>query len=227
MANYTYAQLEQIWRLAGGNPIFAPIAAAVAMAESSGDPLSFNPKDPNGGSKGLWQINGIHGAQSSFDVMTNARAAVAISNNGTNWTQWGSFTNGSYRQFLNPNTPPDPNVSINGTAQTVADVFGSSSNPGGTGAQPLACSSLEKILDPFACNPAVSGGSNPVTKFLSGIIQGMIAAIVNPILSIIAGSLGIMGGSILMIAGLMMMLKESEIGREASRGAATAIKVAA
>lgn len=211
MAKYTYAQLEQIWITAGGNPIRAPMAAAIAMAESGGDPLAFNQADPSGGSRGLWQINGVHGAQSSFDTMTNARAAVAISNNGTSWQPWGAFTNGSYRQFLNPNVKPDPNVNVNGTAQTVADTFGTANNPGGTQAETVACSTLEQIISPALC---IAGGSNPVTKSIAGIIQGLVAAIVNPLLTIASGTLGILGGAILMMVGLQYMLKTTEVGRD-------------
>src|SRR5262249_40915223 len=38
--------------------------------------------------RGLWQINSIHGKQSTTNAAENARAAVAISKNGTDWRPW-------------------------------------------------------------------------------------------------------------------------------------------
>jgi Lysozyme like domain len=94
-------ELQNLWTSNGGDPASAPMAAAIAMAESGGDPYAFNGRDPNGGSVGLWQINGIHGSQASYDPNANAAAAVAISGNGTNWNPWGSYTNGSYAAWEN------------------------------------------------------------------------------------------------------------------------------
>lgn len=51
MANYTYPELEQLWISNGGPPEWAPTMAAVALAESNGDPNAKNPS----GATGLWQ----------------------------------------------------------------------------------------------------------------------------------------------------------------------------
>lgn len=85
---YSFDQLKALWIQAGGNPAAAAIAAAVALAESGGRPEAFNGNGGKSQDRGLWQINSVHGAQSTFDPMGNARAAVAISNNGTNWKPW-------------------------------------------------------------------------------------------------------------------------------------------
>lgn len=98
---YTNAQLRQIWINAGGNPLAAPTAAAVAQAESGGGVNSYNTNKNGSTDKGLWQINSVHGTQSTFDVQANARAAVAISNNGQNWKPWTTFNSGAYIKFLN------------------------------------------------------------------------------------------------------------------------------
>ena len=98
---YTYEQLRQLWIANGGDPAKASTAAAVAMAESGGDPFAFNGRDPHGGSFGLWQINGVHGSQrATYDADANARAAIEISRNGENWNPWGAFTNGSWAKFF-------------------------------------------------------------------------------------------------------------------------------
>ena len=63
MTTLSYSQLEALWKKAGGNPVMAPLMAAIAEAESSGNPNATNPTDNNGTqtSWGLWQIsNGTH-----------------------------------------------------------------------------------------------------------------------------------------------------------------------
>lgn len=85
---YTYGELEQLWIQAGGNPAAAPIAAAIAEAESGGNPNAA-PVNTNGSTdRGLWQINSVHGSQSTFDPLGNAMAAVQISQNGATWAPW-------------------------------------------------------------------------------------------------------------------------------------------
>src|SRR5208337_994930 len=112
---YTYQQIENLWVQNGGSADTAPMAAAVAMAESSGNPNAFNGNDPHGGSFGLFQINGAHGAQATYDVNGNVQAAIAISNNGANWKAWGAYTNGSYAKYLDPSTQPNGDTVSNGT----------------------------------------------------------------------------------------------------------------
>lgn len=93
----SFVGLEQLWEEAGGNPTWAPTAAAVALAESGGNPDAQNLSDPAGGSFGPWQINGVHapGGEASAawiasieNPLTNAEEAVTVSGNGTNWRPW-------------------------------------------------------------------------------------------------------------------------------------------
>lgn len=104
---YDYNTIKQIWILNGGNPAAAGIAAAVALAESSGNPSAINYNSNGSVDRGLWQINSIHGAQSTFDITNNAKAAIAISKNGTDWSPWVTYTSGAWRKYLNP---ADPNL---------------------------------------------------------------------------------------------------------------------
>ena len=86
--------LEQLWESAGGSPAEAFMAAEIAMAESGGNQYALSPTNDYG----YWQINGSHGpAQATFDPMGNARAAVAISSNGTDWYPWTTYTSGAYQ----------------------------------------------------------------------------------------------------------------------------------
>lgn len=123
---YTHLQLEQIWELADGLPQFADVAAAVAQAESSGDPKRINNtahpnrpgyKKPGKGAQpeysvGLWQINMLahptYAEKALLDPLQNAGAAADISNDGGNWSPWSTYTSGAYRQFLTGTKAPAP-----------------------------------------------------------------------------------------------------------------------
>jgi Lysozyme like domain len=86
--------LAQLQQLAADNGFPDPaLAAAVAMAESGGNPNAYNTE----GSYGLWQIDVVYHPQYQsdpsvlFDPTTNAQAAFQISSGGTNWNPWTTF----------------------------------------------------------------------------------------------------------------------------------------
>lgn len=90
-------KLEHLWEHAGGSPAQAQMAASIAMAESGGNAGSTD-NDGNGTvDRGYWQINSVHGAQSTYDPLANAQAAVQISGDGTNWTPWVTYQTGAYQ----------------------------------------------------------------------------------------------------------------------------------
>jgi LysM repeat protein len=84
--------LEELWEEAGGSGAQAVMAASIAMAESSGQQFATGAA----GERGYWQINPDHGSLSTYDPLGNAKAAVIISDDGTNWTPWTTFTSGAY-----------------------------------------------------------------------------------------------------------------------------------
>jgi hypothetical protein len=84
--------LEELWQEAGGSPGEAVMAASIAMAESSGQQYATG----GVGERGYWQINPNHGSLSTYDPLGNAKAAVIISADGTNWTPWTTYTSGAY-----------------------------------------------------------------------------------------------------------------------------------
>ena len=84
--------LERLWEEAGGNPADAFMAAEIAMAESGGNQYAHSPTDDFG----YWQINGVHGSLATYDPYGNARAAVIISSDGTDWYPWTTYTSGAY-----------------------------------------------------------------------------------------------------------------------------------
>jgi len=84
--------LEELWEEVGGSHAEAFMAAEIAMAESSGRQFATG----GVGERGYWQINPNHGALSTYDPLGNAKAAVIISSNGTNWNPWTTFTSGAF-----------------------------------------------------------------------------------------------------------------------------------
>lgn len=110
---YSYAQLEGLWINAGGSQAVAPIAAAIALAESGGCSAALNPTDNNGTqtSWGLWQISdGTHGqpVPGILSPATNARQAVAkYQGAGSTFSPWGTYSSGAYRKYVSGSTTPD------------------------------------------------------------------------------------------------------------------------
>jgi LysM repeat protein len=90
--HYSCSGLEQLWEQAGGSPARAFMAAEIAMAESGGNPNAISPTNDYG----LWQINGSNGSLATLNPSANARSAVIMSNNGTNWHPWTTYTSGAY-----------------------------------------------------------------------------------------------------------------------------------
>jgi LysM repeat protein len=85
-------QLEDLWEAAGGSQGEAFTAAEIAMAESGGNQYATGTV----GERGYWQINPDHGSLSTYDPMGNAKSAVIISADGTDWTPWTTYTSGLY-----------------------------------------------------------------------------------------------------------------------------------
>ena len=84
--------LEQLWIDAGGAPSAAFMAAEIAMAESGGNQYALSPTSDYG----YWQINASNGSLATFNAYGNARAAITLSNDGTNWSPWTTYTSGAY-----------------------------------------------------------------------------------------------------------------------------------
>ena len=128
----TYDFLRGQWFASDGPEQYADVAAAIALAESSGcqyalaGPVDIRPVKEchwnvtdGENSCGYWQINlrahPQYSAPSIFDPATNAAAAVAISNHGTDFGPWTTYTSGAYRTYLDrfggkkhPPPPPPP-----------------------------------------------------------------------------------------------------------------------
>jgi len=84
--------LEALWRSAGGARWAQVTAASIAMAESGGQQYATGAA----GERGYWQINPVNGALSTYYAYGNARSAVIMSRNGTNWYPWTTWSDGAY-----------------------------------------------------------------------------------------------------------------------------------
>ena len=89
--------LEALWESVGGSRSAAHMAAEIAMAESSGQQNATDNNTNGSTDRGYWQINSIHGALSTYDPAGNARAAVQLSGNGTDWSPWVTYNTGAYQ----------------------------------------------------------------------------------------------------------------------------------
>jgi hypothetical protein len=92
--------------------------AAIALAESSGDPNATNPQD-NGGTQtswGLWQdSDGTHNPPSPdwANPVVNARLAVAKLNT-QGLGAWGTYTSGAYKAYYSAATTPASTIPATG-----------------------------------------------------------------------------------------------------------------
>jgi len=108
MADYTYGQLETLWTQAGGPKTLAPLMAAIALAESSGNPAALNTTD-NGGAQtsvGLWQVStGTHSYPASWTTPQGNAAEAVAKYKSQGLGAWGTYTSGAYLQYLKGNVP--------------------------------------------------------------------------------------------------------------------------
>lgn len=189
MGSLSYQALESLWTSAGGSQALAPTMAAIAIAESGGNPsaLNNNPLTKDY-SVGLWQINyygGLYGPRSQqfgspsallASPTAQARAAVSIANQ-QGLSAWSTYTSGAYRQYLN------------------------GSNYGGTGAVPVSSTSGTPVSDskPADC---LFGVSLPIVGYTCILTKGNGRAIVGTLLVTAGGIVGGVGLIILAAYGL-------------------------
>lgn len=93
------AALEHLWIAAGGPPGVANVEAAIALAESGGNPNAVNVNTNGTKDRGLWQINDVWGALSRFGDLPNARSAVQVYDK-QGLGAWATYNSGAYKQFV-------------------------------------------------------------------------------------------------------------------------------
>lgn len=112
----TWLEIAQVAYAAGFRSEALRDAICLTQPESERKSDAFNPEDPNGGSFGLWQINGIHDPNATgtppnmvpsqawidkmFTPAENAKAAFRVwSNNGKSFNPWSTFKNGLHEPW--------------------------------------------------------------------------------------------------------------------------------
>lgn len=119
MSRYTLGQIEQIWVNNGGNAGWAPLMAAIAIAESGGTSSALNNTPSTGDySVGLWQINyyngllasrtASYGSPSALQATVNkqAQAAVHLFGTGAGISNWKGDP--AYRAWTAAGRPQKP-----------------------------------------------------------------------------------------------------------------------
>lgn len=146
MADLTYAELKRVWLDVSQGTTYhtnawASLMAAIAEAESAGDPNATNPNDNNGTqtSWGLWQISdGTHNPVSSnwASPVVNGQLALAKLQ-GQGLGAWGTYTSGAYKAYLSDSTtasgsiPPTGGTATQATAElTAAEAASEAAAPG-------------------------------------------------------------------------------------------------
>lgn len=123
MPTLTAAQVAQLVKQAGFPQSAHVTMVAVAKAESGFNTEAVNPRDPFGGSFGLFQINGAHKLDNRrllSDAAYNTDAAKRIYDS-QGLRAWGVYTSGAYEKHMNE--------ARQGVAQA-ANVTGNASVPG-------------------------------------------------------------------------------------------------
>lgn len=156
--NLSMSDLVDLAEKAGfqGNNI--PVAAAIAKAESGGDPTTdtvksgTDPEMKNEYSIGLWQINwkahkggaaltqlGVTDPEQLRDPWTNAQAAYLLSG-GSNFQPWTAYESGSYKTYLDAakkeyegSTDNNQQASASPAAQTQSIASANLNEPASTG----------------------------------------------------------------------------------------------
>lgn len=184
--------------LSDGN---AKTAAAVAMAESGGNPNAHNANTATGDdSYGLWQINmlgalgparrvqfGISSNNELYNPPVNARAMAILSSTGANFTPWSVYKSGSYRRFLT--TPVEDKSSDPGWLSKLGDVV--AWPIGGLGGDIKDTASAAAATAQIVAK-AAAWSSNPQNWIRVAYV---------------------VGGSVVIIAGLVMILGDTKAGR--------------
>lgn len=99
------SSLTSLWTGNGGAAATANVAAAIALAESSGQAGATSANPDGGTNVGLWQLD-TRGVGAGYtveqlkDPATNARVTIMGSANGTNWSAWETFATGAYKKYL-------------------------------------------------------------------------------------------------------------------------------
>lgn len=104
----SYDQLVSLAAGAGFSASAAQTAAAIALAESGGNPDATHGNSNGSTDYGLWQINSVHGnllrGKNWQDPATNASMAYTVYRDAAfSFTPWSTYNSGAYKAHMNGN----------------------------------------------------------------------------------------------------------------------------
>lgn len=137
MTILSYQQLKQLAANAGFPSNLTDTMAAIALAESSGNPNALNPTD-NGGTQssfGLWQIStGTHVPPAPNWMVPSVNAALAYQKWRTQGLRaWGTYNSGAYKRYLGGAGYTGSSGPGGGSSGVSSGGSGSGSSAGGSG----------------------------------------------------------------------------------------------
>jgi hypothetical protein len=156
----SFAQVENFWIQAGGSPQAAAMAAAVSDAESGLNAAAQRTNPDGTSSVGLWLIPANGTPPGSTDPLANARAAVQLSQGGTDWSQWcstwsdnncgengGTYLGSGANALMSLSTQSaGSSLNVFGAAPSGSGVGASTATSGGSGSSTTTSSSKLPIL---------------------------------------------------------------------------------
>lgn len=226
-ANFSSGLIAYYWLRAGGNINRVNQAVAAALGESRGNPNAVSPTNSDGTKDiGLWQINTVHGPQmATTDPLANARAAVHLSKNGTDWSAWctsyddglchGSMSSPHYKgaglgnyQSGAPVLPPGVAHGLYAKDAVAGALWAANQTEGG--ATPLTA-----VLDPVTADGSADAASAGAGKALgalgdftgaTGLIDALGGGTIGKILAYIGYALLAGFGAALMLLALAILV---------------------
>ena len=101
-AHLSMREMAMIWKQQGGHD--CQTAVAIGYATSLGNSKSRTMSPQGGADRGLWGINTISAPQVStncaFSAQCGAQAAIRLSGNGADWSQFSAFVTGMHMSFM-------------------------------------------------------------------------------------------------------------------------------
>ena len=109
---YGYVKLYRLYVANGGSKKYAPVMAAIALAESAGKQTARHVNRDGSVDQGFWQINSSNYSGSDiYDPNVNARWAVKLAEHSSKGLgNWTTFTSGKYRKYLPKQAKGDTQV---------------------------------------------------------------------------------------------------------------------
>lgn len=216
--------LSTNWGPTNGFVQFLDTAIAVCRAESGGDP---NKDNPTSSAKGLWQILlSAHPEVDAFrvhDALYNTQQAQNIYNRAGGWKPWQSYNTGKYKRYTGHGAAAYNAVKhmSKGELENSLQTIQAKGTPGKQATTPGNGNIVSSAV--FGALPTAIGSvGNPVksipdaiTAFTGVIVQG-------------AKTVGVfMLAVVILILGIVLILKDTSVGKKVSSSLGSAAKMAA